>query len=246
MNKKGITLISLVVTIIVMVILLSVGGSVSLQLIRKGKEQSLVTDMLLIQTKVKIIMERANFNSDTSIYIGIKLKDNENKTNIAGEALTSEELEKDSIYIYDETTLVSIGLSSIDLNSGDVFLVDYSNSDIIFPKGCKREDGSTFYRLSQIYTELQSYTQSYIPVVTFETGSDFIQAEVFAKAEVSKYQFVIGTSRDSVNQLEGVWQTESTFKFESLESDTSYYVRVKTLNVDGNEQESQVYKVRTK
>lgn len=199
MNKRGITLTVLAITIVVLTILLGVGGTVSLKLIRKGKEQSLVSDMLLIQAKVKILMERAAFNGNTSSYIGTKLKDDANKYNIAGSALTTAEIEKDSIYIYDKTILASIGLDSIKLSSQEVFLVDYSNADIIFPKGCKREDGSTFYRLSEIQNNNQTYTEAYIPVVSFITGQNSIEAEVFLPEEIKnniiEYQFKIGTTR---------------------------------------------------
>ena len=199
MNKRGITLIALTITIVILIILVGVGGTVSVRLIRKGKEQSLVSDMLQIQAKVKIIMERVAFNGDTSIYIGTKLKDAGNKVEIAGLSLTTQELEKDSIYIYDKDTLASIGLDSIKLSSQEVFLVDYSNADIIFPKGCKREDGSTFYRLSEIYNNTQTYTEAYIPVVSFQTGKDTIEAEIFLPEEIknniTEYQFKIGTTR---------------------------------------------------
>ena len=84
MNKRGITLIALTITIVILIILVGVGGTVSVRLIRKGKEQSLVSDMLQIQAKVKIIMERVAFNGDTSIYIGTKLKDAGNNRSFKG------------------------------------------------------------------------------------------------------------------------------------------------------------------
>lgn len=199
MKKSGITLTVLTITIVILIILVGVGGTVSVKLVRKGKEQSLASDMLQIQAKVKIIMERASFNGDTSIYIGTKLKDAGNKAEIAGVALSTQELEKDSIYIYDKATLASIGLDSIKLSVQEVFLVDYSNADIIFPKGCKKEDGSIFYRLSEIYNNNQTYTTNYIPVVSFKTGRNSIEAEVFLPEEIknniTEYMFKIGTTR---------------------------------------------------
>ena len=110
MNKHGITLTVLAITIIIMLILLGVGGSMALELLREGNQQKFVTNMLLIQTKVKIIMENAAFNGDTSNYVGTKLKDRADKQTIANGTLTAAELEKDTIYVFDEITLESIGL----------------------------------------------------------------------------------------------------------------------------------------
>ena len=148
MNKHGITLTMLAVTVVVMSILVVASISISTNIVRKANEQNLVTDMVLIQSQVKIIMERVAFNGDTSSYVGEQLKNAPNKEEIANGILTSEELEKDTIYIYTMETLYSLGLSKI--NSGDLFLVDYSNSEVFFPKGCKRADGTMLYRLSQI------------------------------------------------------------------------------------------------
>lgn len=48
-----------------------------------------------------------------------------------------------------------------------------------------------------------------------------------------------------MRQAEGTWQEASTYKFESLQSDTLYYVIAKIKDTSGNIQESPVYKVRT-
>ncbi len=149
MQEKGISLIALTITAIVLIILagaIAVGSDI----LKKSFVQSLATDMLLIQTKVKIINERVKFNGDTSILIGEKLKDNPNKENIAGNALTSAEMESDSLYIYDRETLDSIGLEGIKLDNGEVYIVDYDTGEIIWPDGVSNEEGVRLYKLSEI------------------------------------------------------------------------------------------------
>lgn len=151
-NEKGIALTTLVITIIVMLILVGTTIGVS-NIIEKARIQSITTNMLLIQTKVKIINERIAFNGDTSIYVGKKLKEQSNKASIANGVLTSAELESDSFYVYDRETLDSIGLEGIDLSNSEVFIVDYDTCDIIWPKGETNEEGIKVYRLTEIMEE---------------------------------------------------------------------------------------------
>lgn len=147
--RKGIALVSLTVTIVIMLILTGVTFATS-KIIEKARIQNLATNMMLIQTKVKIINERIAFNGDTSIYVGKKLKNQTNKDSIANGVLTSGELQSDSYYIYDRETLNSIGLEGIKLAENEVFIVNYDTCEIIWPKGLTNEDGVVVYKLSEI------------------------------------------------------------------------------------------------
>lgn len=147
--RKGIALVSIIVTIVIMLILTGVTFATS-KIIEKARIQNLATNMMLIQTKVKIINERIAFNGDTSIYVGKKLKNQTNKDSIANGVLTSGELQSDSYYIYDRETLNSIGLEGIKLAENEVFIVNYDTCEIIWPKGLTNEDGVVVYKLSEI------------------------------------------------------------------------------------------------
>lgn len=230
-----------------MTILVTIGGSLSTNLLRRANEQNIVSDMLLIQTQVKIIMERVAFNGDISNYIGIKLVNTSNKQEIAGEALKQDELEKDTIYIYNKEILNNLGLNKI--NSGSLFLVDYSNGDIILPQGWKREDGTILYRLSQVNKNLVSYENTGIQVVTFESGTNYIEAEVFrnnSEENIAEYQFLISTTEESVKTKVGTWIQTSKYRFTDLLSNANYFIMIKTKTSSGEEQISKVYRVKTK
>lgn len=95
-------------------------------------------------------MEKAAFNDNTSIYVGTKLSSQPNKAQIAGKALTSTELEKDTYYIFDEDALKSIELGGIELNKNQVYIVNYENGDVIFPYGLKETSGEIVYKLSEM------------------------------------------------------------------------------------------------
>lgn len=148
-NAKGITLVILTITIMIMIILAGVTITTN-DIIQRARIQNAYSNMILIQTQVKIISERVSFDEDTSIYVGKKLKDQSNKASIAKGALTSAELESDNFYIYDRATLDSIGLEGIELPNNQVYIVNYQTCDIIWPIGIKNEEGSTVYRLSEL------------------------------------------------------------------------------------------------
>lgn len=148
-NDSAIALTTLAITIAVILIITGITIESS-NIIEKARIQNLASNMILIQTKVKIINERVAFNGDTSIYVGLKLKDQANKASIANGALTSSELESDSLYVYDRATLNSIGLESIKLGQNEVFIVNYDTCEVIWPKGQKNEDGVKVHRLTEI------------------------------------------------------------------------------------------------
>lgn len=60
-NKKGITLISLVVTIVLLVILAGIALMGGKEILEKAKLEELKTNMLLIQAKAKEYVEEATF-----------------------------------------------------------------------------------------------------------------------------------------------------------------------------------------
>ena len=109
--------------------------------------------MQLIKTKINIISEKVIFEgeqSKTKYYIGIKLKDHGNKSILAGNSLTSDELEDENYYIYNQETLDSIGLNAIKLNENEIYIVNYDTLDVIYPNGCENMDGNIVYKLSEM------------------------------------------------------------------------------------------------
>ena len=122
-NNKGVTLVSLGITILIMIVIAGATIATS-NIIEKAEEQEIITNMMLIQTKVRIIMERAEFSGDTNkYYIGNR--------------------QSSGLYEYNQAILDSIGLEGIKLNE-ERYLVDYETGDIIYQKG------DTEYKLSEM------------------------------------------------------------------------------------------------
>lgn len=116
-NSQGITLITLVITIIVLLILSSITIKVGKSAIKEAKLQNMKTNMLLIEAKVKEYVENANYE------LGVKPEEatEEMKTKasatLEGEGKGTKITSSDSIY----SDLSSIGVDQEAINNETVY-----------------------------------------------------------------------------------------------------------------------------
>ena len=66
-NNKGITMIALVITIVLLLILAGISMQSGSDIIKKSELENIKTNMLLIKVKGKEYVESANFNLGTKI-----------------------------------------------------------------------------------------------------------------------------------------------------------------------------------
>lgn len=116
-KEKGITLVALIITIILMIILAGTGVYLGDKAIDKAKLEDIKTDMLSIKTKAKIIAEQYNFK-DIENLVGSQITD-EDATKLGIE--NSENIRK-----WSSSDLNSQGLSTIE---GDTYIVNYNLED---------------------------------------------------------------------------------------------------------------------
>ena len=134
-KEKGITLIALVITIVLMLILVGVGIEYGGNAIQRATLEDIKTDMISIKTRAKIVAEQYNF------------KDIEN---LVGSPITEEEAKKIGLqeeFIEDSDKILkwSISdLSSQNLNTieGNIYVVWYdlenpNKSEVYYLKGYK-------------------------------------------------------------------------------------------------------------
>ncbi len=149
MNKKskGITLVSLVITIIILMLITSVTVYTGTNVIKQVTLQNVNTDMMLIKAKVKTMEEQAKFNKDNSNYKGTPLIDVHDNKKI--DKLVDEEIVEDitKYYLLSKEDLNSMGLEKIDIADG--YLVNYESEEIIYVRGLKKDD-NMYYKLSDI------------------------------------------------------------------------------------------------
>lgn len=146
-NSKGITIISLVITIIIILVLTSITVYTGDNIIKKARLQTINTNMMLIQAKTKTIAEQAKFNKDTSNYKGNPVN------NISGNKKIDKLLEQgiienaDIYYLLSSEDLVNMGLEKIEIDDG--YIVNYETEEIIYVRGFETE-GVTYYKLSEM------------------------------------------------------------------------------------------------
>ena len=126
-NEKGITLVALVITIVLMLILVVVGIEYGGSAIQRATLEDIKTDMISIKTRAKIVAEQYNFKDIESL---------------VGSEITAEEASKidlteqwqensDKILKWSSEDLASQNLRAI---QGDKYIVSY---DLDNPNNCE-------------------------------------------------------------------------------------------------------------
>jgi len=131
-KENGITLISLIVTIIILVIITYVSISMSINLTGTANFQNVHTYLLLIETKAEFLA-----NKDAIGELG--------EEGYYGEKQESGDYA--GWYKLSQGDLNDMGIK--DAKASDGYYVNYEGNDVAYAKGVEN-DGQVFYKLSQI------------------------------------------------------------------------------------------------
>ena len=151
-NNKGITMISLVIVVVIMILLAYITAYESNELISIARVQSVTTDLLLIQAKVRIINEKVIFENDkenTQLYVGDKLSNSVEVLNkLKNKGVLTQDETGEKYYILSQSHLAAMGLDT--LSEEDGYIVNYETEDVIYVKGVKNTEGKYVYKLSEM------------------------------------------------------------------------------------------------
>lgn len=168
-NNKGITMVALIITIIVMLILAMITIDYGQDIIKKTKIESFKTNMLLIEAKAKEYVEKANHDLGVKPGEATEEMVTKAKGEMKGTLLTNSELlnkmglidvqpadETNRVYYYELSTdnLKEMGINGVESNPTDgIYIVKYDISsvevDIYNSEGFKVND-TIMYSLSEI------------------------------------------------------------------------------------------------
>ena len=146
-SEKGITLVALGITVMIMIILLGASMGTS-NIIKTTQNQKIITNMVLIQNQIRIISDKADFYGSNSYYAGTPYAQSSEKTKFEN-ILTQLEKTQGYIYILSKTDLANLGLNSISLSESEAYAVNYKTLEVIYSVGIE-SDGETLYRLSEL------------------------------------------------------------------------------------------------
>lgn len=146
-KTEGITIVALTITVIVLIILASIGIYTGTEIIKQANLQNINTNMMLIQAKTKTISEQAKFNKDTSNYKGTKLAEVTGNKDVEKLLLENTIEDSENCYLLSQTDLNEMGLEKVKEDSG--YIVNYETNEIIYVKGFETKD-KTYYKLSEM------------------------------------------------------------------------------------------------
>ena len=156
-NNKGITLIALTITIIILLILASITIYSGKESIKKAQLESLKTNMLLIKAKAKEYVEQASFKN------GVNKSEisEEAKNELKGKEANASDYSKQNItinggeilYKLTSDNLKEMGLKDVKLGSNEEYLVKYNIKDVtveVYNTSGFENNGTTVYSLSEL------------------------------------------------------------------------------------------------
>lgn len=156
-NNKGITLIALTITMIILLILASITIYSGKESIKKAQLESLKTNMLLIKAKAKEYVEQASFKN------GVNKSEisEEAKNELKGKEANASDYSKQNItinggeilYKLTSDNLKEMGLKDVKLGSNEEYLVKYNIKDVtveVYNTSGYENNGTTVYSLSEL------------------------------------------------------------------------------------------------
>lgn len=167
-ENKGITMLALMVTVIVLIILARVSLVIGTKVTSQIRVDSYYTDMITIKAKAKVLAEEVN----AQIW-NLEGEDKENKRrelylsnyNMKAEELTEEFKqqidpsvgENEQGFLVTKVTLEKMGLSGMDESRNYIVIYninDYTKIDVIYKPGLEY-NGSMYYSLSRLQKDLK-------------------------------------------------------------------------------------------
>ena len=146
-SNKGITIIMLIVTIIIMLILAAVTIEFGAGEVERTKLEDLKTTMLLIKGRAKIVVDKENFGEDYDNTGMIKLIDatGYNTSNLQNKF---DNIDMSNLYIWEQTAMDNNNIQ-VTITKTDFFVIDYVTGEVYYSLGCIYE-GNIYYSLTEI------------------------------------------------------------------------------------------------
>lgn len=106
------------------------------------KQEDIKTEMLQVQAKSKIILERYHVDNNNALK-GEKVEDTSLEEKFGIDNIQN-------YYKWTKDVLIEVGLNNIILEDNEYYLINYDLEEVIYSNGYKTEDGNIFYKLSDI------------------------------------------------------------------------------------------------
>lgn len=128
--------------VIILVVAITVAIHFAEDEIDKNTQEDIKTEMLQVQAKAKIVLERYHVNNE-NLLKGEKMEDASLE-----EAFGITDIA--NFYKWTEEILKEEGIGEPVVDEGEYYLVNYDTEEVIYSAGIKSEDGNVYYKLSEI------------------------------------------------------------------------------------------------
>ena len=152
--KKGYGKTYVKIILLILVIVASIWGCVHFLKGELDVEQieTVKTDMLLIQGKIKIIAEKVKIKEKDVSYIGQKIKEKAEEETIKklqDTGIININEEGKVYYVLESQHLEELDLPTVKLTKG-YYIVEYSSGEVIYSEGVEDKENNRVYTLSEI------------------------------------------------------------------------------------------------
>ena len=138
-------IIAFVIILVVGIFLFNIGT----KKMQERKNDDIKTDMLMIEGKIKSIKAESEISNNQEKYVGTKVSEaNDTEVNNVMQQLQINQDELQNYYILNKESFEKMGLAD-SIKDDDEYIVNYTNSDVIYVKGIKLNN-EIKYKLSDI------------------------------------------------------------------------------------------------
>jgi hypothetical protein len=138
-------IIAFIVILVVGIFLFNIGT----KKMQERKNDDIKTDMLMIEGKIKSIKAESEISNNQEKYVGTKVSEaNDTEVNNVMQQLQINQEELQNYYILNKESFEKMGLAD-SIKDDDEYIVNYTNSDVIYVKGIKLNN-EIKYKLSDI------------------------------------------------------------------------------------------------
>ena len=241
-KEKGITLMSLVITIVILLILASIATYSGIEVIKSSKLTKFTTEMKIMQTQVNELYQKMQDGDTTIKELGKIISEigNQTQVNNVFNAVGITTDEREQYKYFDKDTIKKLNIEGV---SG-TFLVNIYKRSVISYEGFQYED-KYYYTLDQLPNGLYNveYEEKNTNKPTFDTNVEKV-SEGKWRITVSNIKYDGYINKWSVKyKLEDSddWSTSEDLSF-VVNEQGNYLVKIENNKVESEEKERPVWK----
>lgn len=147
-QNKGITIIALIITIIIMLILAGVTMQYGTGQIERTKLEDIKTTMLLIKGRAQIVIDKEGFGGSYDNTGMIKLEEASGYNTSNLQNIFNNLEDSSNLYIWEQAAMNNNSID-VEITNNEFFVIDYATGEVYYSLGYTYE-GNTYYSLTQM------------------------------------------------------------------------------------------------